>query len=217
MPIQRLELSAIGARLSRILHPSTKLGRGTLWFGGLSVFLIVLRWITSSTWGSKLSGWATFATILFTSCALLVAARWVLPHLMWRLRHRLIITYIFIGVIPIVLLLTMAGVDAYLFAGQFAMYIAISNLKSELRHPEAANDGLAAQLDSLERSGKLNVQTAAALTAVSSTNFPRRTVTVLLGEKGFVLPGIALVDARTDKVLDVIHANFKGFDLDGDT
>jgi hypothetical protein len=71
-------------------------------------------------------------------------------HLMWRLRHRLIVTYIFIGVIPIVLLLLMAGVGSYLLAGQFATYIAISNLQSELRHLEAANDALAAQLSTLE-------------------------------------------------------------------
>lgn len=50
--------------------------------------------------------------------------------LMWRLRHRLIVTYIFIGVIPIALLLLMVGVGNYLFAGQFATYIAISSSRA---------------------------------------------------------------------------------------
>jgi sigma-B regulation protein RsbU (phosphoserine phosphatase) len=218
MPIQPSGFSAIGTRLSRIHRPRTKLGRATLWFGGLSVLFIVLRWITGSASGSKLSGWATFSAILFTFSVLLLASRWALPHLMWRLRHRLIVTYIFIGVIPIVLLLTMAGVGAYLVAGQFATYIAISNLKSELRHLEAANDGLAAQLDTLERSGKLNEQMAAALTAVSDRNFQHRIVRVWRGERGFLLPaGSALVDARPDKVPDVIRGNFSGFVLDGDS
>ena len=106
---------------------------------------------------------------------------------MWRLRHRLIVAYIFIGVIPIVLLLLMIGVGSYLFAGQFATYIAISDLQSALQHLDAANDVLAAQLRTLDRSGKLDEQIAGKLAAVSGENFPQRTVTVWQGKNGFVL------------------------------
>jgi phosphoserine phosphatase RsbU/P len=207
------EFSAVRARVMRTLRPSTKLGRTTLWLGGLSVLLIVLRWITGSTSGSKLSGWVTFVTIVFAFCAFLLTFRWAGPHLMWRLRHRLIVTYIFIGVIPIVLLLLMAGVGSYLFAGQFATYIAISKLQSELQHLEAANDALAAQLSTLERSGNLNERIAGELATVSGENFPQRTITVWRGEKGFVLStGGALL--RPDKVPDVIKGNFSGFVID---
>jgi hypothetical protein len=171
----------------RILRPSTKLGRTTLWLGGLSVLFIVLCWITGSAAGSKLSGWATFVTVVFAFCALGLTFRWATRHLMWRLRHRLIVTYIFIGVIPIVLLLLMAGIGSYLLAGQFATYIAISNLQSELQHLEAANDALAAQLRILELSGKLTERIAGELATVSGEKFPQRTVTVWRGEKGFIL------------------------------
>jgi phosphoserine phosphatase RsbU/P len=212
------EFSALRFRVMRILRPSTKLGRTTLWFGGLSVLLIALRWITGSASGSKLSGWATFVTVVFASCALLLTFRWAGPHLMWRLRHRLIVTYIFIGVIPIVLLLLMAGVGSYLFAGQFATYIAISNLQSELQHLETANDALAAQLSTLESSGKLNEQTAAEPTTLLGENFPQRTVTVWRGENGFILSsGRALLEARPTKVTDVIKGDFSGFVIDQDS
>ena len=137
----------------RTLHPITKLGRTTLWFGGLSVLFNALRWITGSVSGSKLSGWTTFFALVFAFCALLLTLRWAWRNIMWRLRHRLIVTYIFIGVIPIVLLLMMAGVGGYLFAGQFATYIAISNLQSELQHLKATNDALAVQLGAMERTG----------------------------------------------------------------
>jgi sigma-B regulation protein RsbU (phosphoserine phosphatase) len=210
--------SAVKARVMRILRPSTKLGRTTLWFGGLSVLFIALRWITGSASGSKLSGWTTFVTVVFAFCALLLTFRWAWRHLMWRLRHRLIVTYIFIGVIPIVLLLLMAGVGSYLFAGQFATYVAISNLQSALQHLEAANDALAAQLSTLERSGKLNEQIGGELTIVSHENFPQRTVTVWRGEKGFILStGGALLEARPAKVPDVIKGNFSGFVVDRDS
>ncbi len=120
-------------RARQILHSTTRLGRTTLWFGGLGTLLNALRWITDSVSGSKLSGWATFISIVFAFCALWLTCRWALRHLMWRLRNRLMVAYIFIGVIPVVLLLLMAGVGGYLFASQFATYIAISNLQSQLQ------------------------------------------------------------------------------------
>ena len=80
--------------------------------------------------------------------------RWVRRRLMWRLRNRLIVTYVFIGVIPIILLVTMALLAGYLFAGQFATYVASADLQSELQHLESANTALAAQLRSLVRTGR---------------------------------------------------------------
>jgi sigma-B regulation protein RsbU (phosphoserine phosphatase) len=267
--IKLAEFSGVKARVMRVLRPSTKLGRTTLWLGGLSGLFIALRWITGTASGSKLSGWTTFVTVVFACCvlflifgwirrilrpstklgrttlwlgglsALLIALRvsgwatfvtvvfafctflltfrWAWRHLMWRLRHRLIVTYIFIGVIPIVLLLLMAGVGSYLFAGQFATYIAISDLQSALRHLEAANDALATQLSVLQRAGKLNEQIAGELTTVSGESFPQRTVTVWGGEHGFTLSSRgALLDAHPAEVPGVIKGNFSGFVIDQD-
>jgi hypothetical protein len=83
----------------RTLHPSTKLGRTTLWLGGFSVLFLALREPACSASGAKPSSWPTFVTVVFAFCALLLACRWTWRHLMWRLRHRLIVSYIFIGVI----------------------------------------------------------------------------------------------------------------------
>jgi sigma-B regulation protein RsbU (phosphoserine phosphatase) len=204
-------------RARRILRPGTRLGRTTLWFGGLSVLLVVLRWITGSASGSKLTGWAVFVTVLFAFCALLLTFRWARQHLMWRLRNRLIVTYIFIAVIPIVLVLLMAGVGGYLFAGQFATYIATADLQSALHQLEAANNGLAARLRTLQRSGKLSEQITREITTVSDGGFPRRTVTVWQGEKAFMLStGDTPVNARPARVPDVMKGDFSGFVMDGD-
>ena len=70
------EFSAVKALAMRILRPSTKLGRTTLWLGGLSILFIALRWITGSAAGSKLSVWTTFVTAVFAFCALWLAFRW---------------------------------------------------------------------------------------------------------------------------------------------
>ena len=98
---------------------------------------------------------------------------------------------------PILLLLGMGGLAGYLFAGQFATYVATSDFSSELLHLQAANDALAAQLIPLESSGKLSEQIAGELTRASDERFPRRTVTVWRGDKGFVLStGGGLLETR---------------------
>src|SRR5271166_2913671 len=146
------------AWLRRVLRPKTKLGKTTLWFGGLALILELLRLITRSPSGTLLSGWTSFLLFVFIVCALLMGLRWVRRHLMWRLRNRLIVTYTFIGVIPIILLVAMALIAGYLFAGQFATYVASSELQSELQHLEAANTSLAVQLRTMARTGTVNPQ-----------------------------------------------------------
>jgi hypothetical protein len=95
MAIKLPDFSAVRTRVKRTLRSSTKLGSTTLWLGGLCILFIVLHWVTGSAAGSKLSGWATLVIVVFAFCALWLTSRWVTRHLMWRLRHRLIVTYIF--------------------------------------------------------------------------------------------------------------------------
>jgi sigma-B regulation protein RsbU (phosphoserine phosphatase) len=194
----------------RILRPATKWGRVTVWLG----VLCLLLW-TSTIFGAKVGGWAIFATMIFAFCALVLGFRFGFRPLLWRLRNRLIVTYLFIGVMPILLLLVIGGLAGYLFAGQFATYVAFSDLSSELLHLQAANDALAAQLFPLENSGKLTEQIAGELTRVSDERFPRRTVTVWRGDKGFVLStGGGLLAIRAAKLPGFISGDFTGFVVD---
>src|SRR5580698_1018048 len=176
MAIELFKSSAIKARLTRILRPSTKWGRVTLWLG----VLCLLLW-AADLWGSKVDGWAVLTTLTFAFVGLVTLCRWGYRPLLWRLRNRLIVTYLFIGVMPILLLLLMGGLASYLFAGQFATYVAIADLQSELQHLQAANDSLAAQLFPLETAGKLTEHIAGEFTRASDERFPQRTVTVWHG------------------------------------
>src|SRR5271166_1269772 len=204
------------AWLRRVLRPKTKLGKTTLWFGGLALILELLRLITRSPSGTLLSGWTSFLLFVFIVCALLMGLRWVRRHLMWRLRNRLIVTYTFIGVIPIILLVAMALIAGYLFAGQFATYVASSELQSELQHLEAANTSLAVQLRTMARTGTVNEQLASEIASASAENFRRRTVTVWEGERGFIVPPERQgIEARPIKVPSDIKGNFSGLVLDG--
>jgi sigma-B regulation protein RsbU (phosphoserine phosphatase) len=212
------EWGDVRARGLRVLRTRTKLGRITLWSAGFCLFLIAWRLVTGSPFISLLSGWPAFFAFIFAFGALLLTARWAWRYLVWRLRYRLMVTYVFIGVIPVVLLLLLAGVASYLFAGQFATYVAIASLQSETLHLVAANDVLASQLKNLERTGRLDTRGAGNVSTESSKDFPQRTVTVWQGNQGYAFSGAgSLIMASPEKVPDALKGNFSGMVVDGET
>jgi phosphoserine phosphatase RsbU/P len=205
----------IKARLRRVLRPKTKLGKTTLWFGGLALLLELLRLITRSPSGTMLSGWTSFVLYLFIVCGFLMGLRWVRRRLMWRLRNRLIVTYVFIGVIPIILVMAMALVAMYLLGGQFATYVASADLQSQLQHLESANTALAGQLRNLARSGGLTEQLATEIARASAESFRRRTVTIWDGDRGIVVPPERQgAEAQPIKIPAEIKGDFGGVVLD---
>jgi phosphoserine phosphatase RsbU/P len=61
-----------------------------------------------------------------------VTVRWLrlgLRRTIWRLRNRLIVAYLFIALVPISLLLVLAGISLYVLTGQVAAYIVGSELE----------------------------------------------------------------------------------------
>jgi phosphoserine phosphatase RsbU/P len=204
----------IKARLRTILRPQSKLGKTTLWFGVLAGLAEVLQLIVRPAPGTMLSGWSQFLSFLFVFFLLLMAFRWIRQRLMWRLRNRLIVTYVFIGVIPVLLLVSMGLLAGYLFAGQFATYIALSDLQTELEHLQSANSALTAQFRSLEREHMLTPQLAAEIASASEETFRQRTVTVLENDKGYVISPGGRIQETQAKVPDAIKGDFSSFTMD---
>ena len=206
----------IKAWLRRVTRPKTKLGKTTLWFGGLALLLQLARLIWRSPAGTMLSGWAAFVLYVFVACGFFMLFRWVRRRLMWRLRNRLIVTYVFIGVIPIILLVAMALLAGYLFAGQFATFVASADLQSELQHLESANSSLATQLRSMVRNGSLTERLADDVARASAENFRHRTVTIWDGEHGFVVPPDRQgAEAQPIRLSPEVKGDFSGIVLDG--
>jgi sigma-B regulation protein RsbU (phosphoserine phosphatase) len=70
----------------------------------------------------------TFAVYIL---GMIVAVRFVrrnLKQLLWRLRNRLIVSYLFIAVVPISLLLALVAIGGYMFMGQVAIYSILQEL-----------------------------------------------------------------------------------------
>ncbi|MSO23642.1 MAG: hypothetical protein EXQ58_10410 [Acidobacteria bacterium] len=64
--------------------------------------------------------------LVFVALAVLIAIKYsfrLFRRTIWRLRNRLILAYVFIGVVPIALILVMLGVGMYILMGQVATYL----------------------------------------------------------------------------------------------
>src|SRR5258707_1377001 len=126
--------------------PSTRVAWAVWYLLGLDLLLLALQGglaLFKSSYGQFLGGWVSFLSGVVIFLLLIVAYRWLKAKLLWRLRNRLIVTYVFIGVIPVVLLVAMASITIYLFAGQFANFVVTSELNSRLRSLDAANTAIA--------------------------------------------------------------------------
>ena len=209
-----LDVAQIKARLRPIVRPQTKLGKTTLWFGVLAGVAALLRLILRAAPGTMLSGWSSFLSFVFLVFLGLIGFRWVRRRLMWRLRNRLIVTYVFIGVIPILLLVCMALLAGYLFAGQFATYIALSDLQTELEHLESANNALTAQFRALSRTDRLTPQLAAEIASASDENFRQRSVTVIEGDKSYMVAPGGHIQEVAVKLPEHVKGDFSSFTMD---
>jgi phosphoserine phosphatase RsbU/P len=139
----RMRLSDAG------LLPTSKVALIAWYLLGMDAVLFVLQtvlgWIKPA-YGEELGGWIGFLTFVAGVLFAVIAFRWVKAKALWRLRNRLIVTYVFIGVIPVVLLIALAFGSFYLFAGQFATFIVTTGLNSELSSLSAANSAIARRL-----------------------------------------------------------------------
>jgi sigma-B regulation protein RsbU (phosphoserine phosphatase) len=102
-----------------------------LWFGIHLVRQLLI--VLAPTAAPSLSGWASTFNFIFAVFLTIVTFGWVRRHLLWRVRNRLIVTYIFIGVIPVVLILGMVGISGYLFSNQYATSQARVEFDAEVR------------------------------------------------------------------------------------
>ena len=136
------------------LFPRGRLAIITTYLFALDILLFTLQKIIATFHPSSagyLSGWVIALTLITLVLLLRLIERRISAKLLWRMRNRLIVTYVFIGVIPLILLVSLAGLSIYLFAGQFATFMVTSRLDSEsqrLRTQNAVVAGeIAARLD----------------------------------------------------------------------
>jgi phosphoserine phosphatase RsbU/P len=131
------------------LWPEGRMARLACYLAAMAGVLFVLQkllGLVAQSWGEHLGGWVGFLAFLAGVLFFILAFRWARRRILWRLRNRLIVTYVFIGVIPAVLLVAMAGITLYGLAGQFAVFVVTSEIHSQLRSLESANAAVSNEL-----------------------------------------------------------------------
>ncbi|MFN7997878.1 MAG: SpoIIE family protein phosphatase [Bryobacteraceae bacterium] len=95
------------------------------------VFLVlfILMWVFSYL--APASGFGLLITFAAWIAGFIVAVRLArsgIKKVIWRLRNRLIVAYVFIAMVPIVLILALVAVSTYGITGQIALYLVNSEL-----------------------------------------------------------------------------------------
>jgi sigma-B regulation protein RsbU (phosphoserine phosphatase) len=166
--------------LSLGVMPTTRLGWFTLYLSGLELALLLLAYgmlrLGATGTASALYPWTMFLGVVFLLLFAFLALRWFRNYVMWRLRNRLIVAYLFIGGVPVFLVLVMTIVSAYFLTLQFATFLAVSEIESQLQNLQRANAAIAEQIEGqpetadLYASGKLKPD---------DSSFPGLTIQVL--------------------------------------
>ncbi len=149
------------------LWPEGRMARLACYLAGMAGVLFALQKLLglfAKSWGEHLGGWVEFLAFIAGVLFFVLAFKWVKRRILWRLRNRLIVTYVFIGVIPAVLLMAMALITLYGLAGQFAVFVVTSEIHSQLRSLEAANAAVSNELAArLERGDTPTAESLAGL------------------------------------------------------
>ena len=128
--------------------PTSILGKVTAYVGAIWLLVHIARLATIlfSRSSDAFSTWASAFNYVFGLFLTFMFLGWVRRVLLWRLRNRLIVTYVFIGVIPVLLILVMVGVAGYMISNQYATSQARVQMDAEIHALRLAAESQATRL-----------------------------------------------------------------------
>jgi sigma-B regulation protein RsbU (phosphoserine phosphatase) len=186
--------------------PRSRLAFVILYLAGTEAVLLVLqgllRLVGLPGAADAVAGWTVFLGWVLAIFLLVRGLRWLRDHVMWSVRNRLIVTYLFIGGVPVTLAVAIGLLSGYLVLGDLAVFIAVSEIKAEASHLGAAN---AAAEEEITRHSSTPEKIAAA-----DTEFPGRSISVLpvSSLSGWVKDGFSgLVNEKGHIYLRAVNAH----------
>ena len=109
------------------------MGRFSFWVGLICVVSFGQRLIAGN---DRQSGTFVLSIMVLVPLLTVLLFRYATRRLLWSVRNRLILTYVLMGLAPVILFGTLTAVAAYIFSGQYAINTALSSedrLLSEIR------------------------------------------------------------------------------------
>ncbi len=89
------------------------------------------------------SGWTILIQVLAVAFGLWIGTRLIriaVKRAIWRLRNRLVVTYLFIAVVPVFLIITLAGLALWMLTSQIAVYLVTGELDRRIASLQLATD-----------------------------------------------------------------------------
>ena len=103
----------------------------------------VAGWFSHAFWLSAILGslWLAvkIAAVIVIIYYLIRLIGFIRHRMLWRLTRRLIVTYVFIAFVPIILILLMVGLGAYILNGQFAAFLVNAKLRNHVDELKQVN------------------------------------------------------------------------------
>jgi sigma-B regulation protein RsbU (phosphoserine phosphatase) len=166
-------------------YPRSGLARFAVWVAGLYLVSEVLAFLVpaSSKWSGIFSGWGGFFEFVFVCIALWLLIRWTRRKLLWRLRNRLIVTYVFIGVIPVILILTMVGLAGYIVGNQLTTLLVHRDLLAEVESLDTLNASVSEEIAAQLQKRTAQPLHLSVLSDIANQRFPQWTIAVWLNGK----------------------------------
>lgn len=124
-----------------------RMARFTFWVLAYGAAL----WLVDRFRGDVPGLWSIFwlALIVAGVYYLFRFGKFIKRHLLWHLRRRLILTYFFIAVVPILLILGLVGLGLYIINGQFASFLVASKFRNRADELQQLSRLVSHQLDHL--------------------------------------------------------------------
>jgi sigma-B regulation protein RsbU (phosphoserine phosphatase) len=129
-------------------RPPTGIAGAAFWLALWAGLLWLVRQVPGA--GGPLLAWMQLLVGL-ALLALAVPLAWKLirTRLLWSLRSKLILTYLLIGLAPVVLFMTLVAIFAYIAAGQFSIHLADTRMRQEVTQMGEENATRASRLGRL--------------------------------------------------------------------
>ena len=110
-------------------HLPTGLAGATFWVAIWFLSLLLARWLFHIN-GVYFTLLQVVAGVILVGVALSLVWQLVRKHMLWSLNNKLILTYLLIGLAPVLLFVTLVLITAYITAGQFAIHLVDSRIQN---------------------------------------------------------------------------------------
>jgi hypothetical protein len=157
----------------------------------ITILLVrVLYGVVGTATGTRLPG-SGLIQLIFILAAIVFILRWfprLVGRLLWRVRHRLLVTWVLLGVVPLALISVLVGEGLYLVMGQFVAYMTTTEVSRQIDWASSTAHAFAWSVHRSRASSTASEWAAAFVRDLSETRHAEVGAVVRAGNTTIVVP-----------------------------